>query len=305
MLFLSSSSKRFSTGVALVVTVLLLVGHSAWATTIVSINLSGIINGAPVTATGSGTIDMGTSVSSLHVDWAKSQAVPPLTLATAAWGVSAGCAGVTQGAALNLQKLTGGNYTLTRHITWPSVPGSAIDVVGSVSTTGNQMAITGTVSGSYNGPTDVVDMTNWTQNWTRSGNGTAIDYTASAVAHRADGGTFLVQYSGIYGAGGPLLPGPEVLSVNLMSFSSTATTEDFTWSNTVSMVPEPDLLSSIRTAVEFRFNAATGVSYRIEASADLIKWDIIEPVITGQSAVVTRFYSTENMPNRYFRVSRN
>ena len=27
--------------------------------------------------------------------------------------------------------------------------------------------------------------------------------------------------------------------------------------------------------------------------------------ITGQSAVVTRFYSTENMPNRYFRVSRN
>ena len=67
----------------------------------------------------------------------------------------------------------------------------------------------------------------------------------------------------------------------------------------------PDALSTIRTAVEFRFNAATGVSYRIEASTDLNQWDVIEPVIIGQSAVVTRFYSIENQPRRYFRVRRN
>jgi sulfatase modifying factor 1 len=67
----------------------------------------------------------------------------------------------------------------------------------------------------------------------------------------------------------------------------------------------PDALSTIRTAVEFRFNAANEVSYRIEASTDLNQWDIIEPVIIGESAVVTRFYSTENMPKRYFRVRRN
>lgn len=67
----------------------------------------------------------------------------------------------------------------------------------------------------------------------------------------------------------------------------------------------PDALSTIRTAVEFRFNAANGVSYRIEASTDLTQWDIIEPVIIGESAVVTRFYSIENQPNRYFRVRRN
>ncbi|MCX6875207.1 MAG: choice-of-anchor D domain-containing protein [Verrucomicrobia bacterium] len=67
----------------------------------------------------------------------------------------------------------------------------------------------------------------------------------------------------------------------------------------------PDALSTIRTAVEFRFNAADGVSYRIEASTDLTQWDIIELTIIGQSAVVTRFYSTENMPKRYFRVRRN
>jgi hypothetical protein len=67
----------------------------------------------------------------------------------------------------------------------------------------------------------------------------------------------------------------------------------------------PDALSTIRTAVEFRFNAANGISYRIEASTDLSEWNTIETNIIGQSAVVTRFYSTENMPRRYFRVRRN
>ena len=67
----------------------------------------------------------------------------------------------------------------------------------------------------------------------------------------------------------------------------------------------PDALSSIRTAVEFRFNAASGVSYRIEGSTDLAAWSTVETDIIGQGAVVTRFYSIENQPKRYFRVRRN
>jgi hypothetical protein len=67
----------------------------------------------------------------------------------------------------------------------------------------------------------------------------------------------------------------------------------------------PDALSSIRTAVEFRFNAATDVSYRIEVSTDLSEWNTIETDIIGESAVVTRFYSIENQPKRFFRARRN
>jgi uncharacterized repeat protein (TIGR02543 family) len=67
----------------------------------------------------------------------------------------------------------------------------------------------------------------------------------------------------------------------------------------------PDAVTSIRTSVEFRFNAANGVSYRIEASTDLENWSILETDITGQGAEVTRFYSTENQPKRHFRVRRN
>jgi uncharacterized repeat protein (TIGR02543 family) len=67
----------------------------------------------------------------------------------------------------------------------------------------------------------------------------------------------------------------------------------------------PDAISSIRTAVEFRFNAGNGVSYRIEGSTDLQNWETVETDITGTGGVVTRFYSIENQPKRYFRVKRN
>jgi hypothetical protein len=73
--------------------------------------------------------------------------------------------------------------------------------------------------------------------------------------------------------------------------------------NASTSTPESDL--SIRTAIEFRFNAAAGVSYRIEGSADLQQWTTVEGAINGAGAVVTRFYSTENTPMRYYRWARN
>lgn len=73
----------------------------------------------------------------------------------------------------------------------------------------------------------------------------------------------------------------------------------------------PDAILNIRmatgtnTTVEFRFNAATGVNYRIEDSTDLSNWNTAETNIVGASNVVTRLYSIENLPKRYFRVRRN
>jgi uncharacterized repeat protein (TIGR02543 family) len=67
----------------------------------------------------------------------------------------------------------------------------------------------------------------------------------------------------------------------------------------------PDAVSSIRTAVEFRFNAGNGLNYRIESSTDLETWTTVESDIIGTGGVVTRFYSTENQPKRFFRVVKN
>ncbi len=67
----------------------------------------------------------------------------------------------------------------------------------------------------------------------------------------------------------------------------------------------PDALSTIRTAVEFRFNAAKGVSYRVEASDDLSTWTPIDAEIIGTGGVISRLYSTIDYPTRYFRAKRN
>ena len=67
----------------------------------------------------------------------------------------------------------------------------------------------------------------------------------------------------------------------------------------------PAAITTIRAALEFRFNAANGVSYRIESSTDSTIWNSVETNIIGEGAVVARFYSTENQPKRHYRVRRN
>jgi uncharacterized repeat protein (TIGR02543 family) len=81
--------------------------------------------------------------------------------------------------------------------------------------------------------------------------------------------------------------------------------EIFTGFDPNSAESTPDALSTIMTAVEFRFNAANGISYRIEVSTDLEDWELLETDIIGEGGVVTRFYSIENQSKRYFRVRRN
>ena len=60
-----------------------------------------------------------------------------------------------------------------------------------------------------------------------------------------------------------------------------------------------------RAAAEDRINAALGISYRIEASTDLANWTTIETNIIGAGGVMTRFYSIEGQPRRFFRSRRN
>ena len=78
----------------------------------------------------------------------------------------------------------------------------------------------------------------------------------------------------------------------------------------VGMNPAPALgasnvIPAILPALEYRFNAALGVSYRIEASTDLANWSTIETPIIGTGGVISRSYSTDGQPKRYLRSRRN
>ncbi|MCF7675458.1 MAG: hypothetical protein K9N23_02815 [Akkermansiaceae bacterium] len=64
----------------------------------------------------------------------------------------------------------------------------------------------------------------------------------------------------------------------------------------------PALVAEARTAIEFTFPAAVGKTYRIEASTDLVTWQIVETGIAGTGGQIQRFYSTRGQPKSYFRV---
>jgi uncharacterized repeat protein (TIGR02543 family) len=66
----------------------------------------------------------------------------------------------------------------------------------------------------------------------------------------------------------------------------------------------PEAYSEMLIAVEFRFNAAADVTYKIESSTDLENWELVEGGIVGVGDRVTKFYTTEATPKRYFRARR-
>ena len=56
--------------------------------------------------------------------------------------------------------------------------------------------------------------------------------------------------------------------------------------------------------IEFRFNTARGVLYKVESSLDLINWTTEETGVTGRGGPVYRFFSTESRPKAFFRARR-
>lgn len=67
----------------------------------------------------------------------------------------------------------------------------------------------------------------------------------------------------------------------------------------------PETESAVLPAVEYRFNAASGVSYRIESSPDLVNWSTVEADIIGNGSPVVRFFSIENHNHKFYRSRRN
>lgn len=66
----------------------------------------------------------------------------------------------------------------------------------------------------------------------------------------------------------------------------------------------PDTRMVIYTAAEIRFGAGQGLTYRIESSFDLQNWSAVESGIAGSGGEITRFYTIQAMPKRYFRAVR-
>jgi uncharacterized repeat protein (TIGR02543 family) len=80
--------------------------------------------------------------------------------------------------------------------------------------------------------------------------------------------------------------------------------EVFSGFSPTSATSTPDTRMVIYTAVEVQFGAALGQSYRVESSTDLQTWVPVESGIAGTGGSVTRLYSIQLIPHRYFRAVR-
>jgi uncharacterized repeat protein (TIGR02543 family) len=58
-------------------------------------------------------------------------------------------------------------------------------------------------------------------------------------------------------------------------------------------------------SVEFRFNGAAGVSYRIEATTTLDDWGTLDALVIGTGGSMTKTYTMAGNPVRFFRLLRN
>jgi uncharacterized delta-60 repeat protein len=67
----------------------------------------------------------------------------------------------------------------------------------------------------------------------------------------------------------------------------------------------PEVVATILPAVEYRFSSQQGVSYRIEVSTDLVNWTTLESPIFGTGGIISRLFSVEGLPKRFFRTRKN
>lgn len=78
--------------------------------------------------------------------------------------------------------------------------------------------------------------------------------------------------------------------------------EVLTGKSPLDSLDKPSLVAEARTAIEFSFPSASGKTYRIEGSPNLVTWSTLEDRISGTGAGITRFYSTRDTPVRFFRI---
>ncbi|PTR08055.1 putative secreted protein with PEP-CTERM sorting signal/MYXO-CTERM domain-containing protein [Nitrosospira sp. Nsp5] len=211
---------------------------------------TGQINGVPIIATATGQTDVtGNTLSHVQVDFTSIPSnISPFALGNS-WTTSNSALGVhTSGGALNLFDLSGGNYDAGRVAMWPSLPGDQISVTTHMSTIGNMLNYTADVNGTYNGPTDLVFVTDYHWIWTQL-DPTSIEVSTTASLVRANGSSFVVDLHTLYTGLSVQMPTQQqegrVIFSN-MSFSNNIMSYD--WQGTLVPVSEPPTLALLSLA---------------------------------------------------------
>lgn len=161
---------------------------------------SGTVNGEAVQASGTGSLDldsMGMSNASIRFD-ARPDTFDPHSVSL----ISNLCANAFRdpGSPDNLNALAGGNYSTTRTFQWIGLPGSVIQIDSTVSNAGGNAdwVSNSVISGTYNGPTDIVGIRDYSITWLPSSSPGEFFEAGTVVLERATGDTLIMQFASIF-----------------------------------------------------------------------------------------------------------
>lgn len=163
-------------------------------------SFTGTVNGGTVQASGTGTLDLGQggeSFARVSFD-SRPSSFDPL----AASLISNLCANAFRdpGSPDNLFALAGGNYATTRTFSWIGLPGSIIQIDSTVVNPGSEgdWVSNSVISGTYNGPTDLVGILDYSVTWLPSSTPGEFFEAGTVVLERATGDTLIMQFASIF-----------------------------------------------------------------------------------------------------------
>jgi hypothetical protein len=210
----------------------LLSASSAMAAVSVSGTYTGTINGTPLAATSLGTLDTtGTGSSDITSTFS---AVPtgwtPLALGRSHHTYLCHCGSGKLLSASNLWDLSHGNYTVTRVVSWPTIPGSSVSSTATMTYAAGHLSYSVNMTGTYTGPTDIDSVLAYHVGWTGMDNGTNDVYEVGyATLHRPGGATLPVSIVSTYHGLSTRLPFVQSGSITASVETWTGSTLHLTW----------------------------------------------------------------------------
>ena len=165
------------------------------------VDFDGIINGEPLLASGSGSMDrQGQGDNFGQIDFEDlPNGFDPFAVDTLLTNI---CPNGfrADGGSENLWDLAGGSYGIERTFQWIGLPGSTISATAAVVFDEELQTVHSTMhlTGNYNGPTDLVGIESYSVLWLPSSAEGEMFEAGTAVVRRANGEQLLVQFASRY-----------------------------------------------------------------------------------------------------------
>ena len=220
------------------VIVLMLAGSASGQLQSFEASFEGQVNGDTISGSGGGEIDidqMGRSNASILFSDLPA-GFNPLSASL----ISNLCANAfrADGGSENLWDLGNGNYSVERTFQWIGLPQSLVTVNSTVTNDGSLVNSDSVISGTYDGPTDIIGIDSYSVTWLPSSAPGEFFEAGTVVLNRASGDTLIMQFASIFSGFSSGLSQPQT-GIGVFNTTFDGSTLSLEWDGEFDVVPAP------------------------------------------------------------------